>query len=45
MVDPTTSAIIVALSAIALLVLLNALRKTIAAAEWDGAAFSERCRS
>lgn len=39
MVDPTTTAIIVALSAIAL-VLLDAVRKTIAREEWDRAAFS-----
>jgi hypothetical protein len=39
MVDPTTSATVVALSAIALLVLISALRKTIARAEWEGAAF------
>jgi hypothetical protein len=38
MVDPVTAAIVVALSTMALCVLLNALRKTIARAEWDDAA-------
>jgi O-antigen ligase len=38
MVDPTTSTIVATLSAIALLVLCNALRKTIARSEWDAAA-------
>jgi hypothetical protein len=38
MVSSTTSAIVVALSAIAFLLLLNALRKTIARSEWNGVA-------
>jgi len=37
-VNTTTSAIVVALSAIALVVLLSALRKTIKSSEWDSAA-------
>lgn len=38
MVDSTTSVIVTALSALALLVLLNAVRKTLARSEWDRAA-------
>jgi O-antigen ligase len=38
MVDPIASTIIVALSALALLIFLNAIRKTIARGEWDSAA-------
>lgn len=37
MVDATASAVVVAISGVAMLVLINALRKTVARSEWDSA--------